>query len=222
MGKLLKIYSHPLVIPIAITLSILMCVGVSIGLVILMLDETFMPKLQLTAEQIEAAATESGSASALLKTLVSNYEAATQGTINLLGTVISILSILLLSVLAVFLMQMRVWNLDKRKLNKWQEQGIIYERLEFLSGNRLRIDNIEIEVNKAQMQTLMELVKSRVDGNPLHSADIQSDNGAQMIKRLREEIGCRLIEKTFIKNQRGKGYWLNIEPVNIKLPEQLQ
>lgn len=129
----------------------------------------------------------------------------------------SALLIILFLILIISLVQMYAWMMDKKKISIWRKNGIIYERIEFLPGNRLRIDNIEIEMNKAQMQTLTNLVKKRIEGYPLHPTDLESDNCAQMIKRLKEELGCKIIEKTLIKNHRGQGYWFDVEPVKIKI-----
>lgn len=67
----------------------------------------------------------------------------------------------------------------------------MYERLEFLDGSRLRIDHIEIEINKAQFQTLLDLARKRLEDPSLHSLAINQDNVAQAIKRLRGELGSR-------------------------------
>ena len=111
------------------------------------------------------------------------------------------------------------WSRDKRRLALWREQGLVIERLEFLSGNRLRLNQMELELNRAQMQTLRELVTKRQADLPLHPADLPGDNGTQLIKRLREELGARLLEKSFIQNRRGKGYWLDMEAAHIHVLE---
>ena len=63
----------------------------------------------------------------------------------------------------------------------------------------------------------MQLTLKRIDGEPLHPSDLPGDNGTQMIKRLREELGGRLIEQSLIKSRRGKGYWAEVDPENIKI-----
>jgi DNA-binding response OmpR family regulator len=112
------------------------------------------------------------------------------------------------------------WSQDKRKLALWREHGLVIERLEFLAGNRLRLNNIELELNRAQMQTLRELATKRLADEPLHPAELPGDNGTQLIKRLREELGARLLEKSLIQNRRGKGYWLDMEPSHIRILEE--
>lgn len=109
------------------------------------------------------------------------------------------------------------WQVDREKMSAWRDTGFACERIEFLSGNRIRINNTELILNQAQLSILKQLVESRINGEALHAADIMGSNATQVIKRLREELGSKLIEKTLITNHRGKGYWIEVEPSKIKM-----
>jgi len=112
--------------------------------------------------------------------------------------------------------QMLLWQRDRKKLSVWREQGFFCERLEFLPANRVRINNLELEVNAKQLQTLKLLAIQRLQSSePMHSLDVD-EFGNQAIKRLREELGTKFLEKVFIKVRKGKGYWLEVEPKNIR------
>lgn len=141
-------------------------------------------------------------------------------TFEFMTTLIGVLIAALVLTLILFGVQMYSWSQDKRRLALWREQGLVVERLEFLTGNRLRLNSIELELNRAQMQTLRELVIKRQADLPLHPADLPGDNGTQLIKRLREELGARWLEKSLIQNRRGKGYWLDMEPSHIHLLDE--
>lgn len=134
---------------------------------------------------------------------------------DILITTISILLIVTVLLLVIVIAQLYLWSLDKNKLTSFKESGILFERLELLEGNRVRVDNVEISLNKSQMQTLSQLIKSSKEGRLLHAIDINKDNGAIMIKRLRDELGGRLLEKTLIINQHGQGYRINLKPHTV-------
>lgn len=134
-----------------------------------------------------------------------------------LTTIIGILIVALLLTVSLLGAQMLLWNRDRRRLSEWQNSGLVIERLELLSGERLRLNGTELELNRAQFSTLSALLDKRLAGEALHPSDLPGDNGTQMIKRLREELGGRLIEQSFIKSRRGKGYWAEIEPENIRI-----
>lgn len=112
--------------------------------------------------------------------------------------------------------QMYMWLLDRRKLKRWKRSGFFCDHLEFLSANRIRINDIELELNKAQIDTLNLLTQQRLSNELLHNLEIGTKgNGAQSIKRLREELGAKLMEKTLIKVRKCEGYWIEIDPDNI-------
>lgn len=147
------------------------------------------------------------------------YVGLVNTAIRFLTTIIGILIAALVLTIILSGIQMLLWNRDRSRLAKWQNSGLIIEKLELLSGNRLRINNTEIELNRAQFHTLQELLNKRMEGEVLHPSELPGDNGTQMIKRLREEMGGRLIEQALIKNRRGKGYWAEIDPDNIIIKE---
>ncbi len=140
--------------------------------------------------------------------------------LQFLTTVTGILIAALLLTVILLGIQMFLWSKDRRKLADWQNSGLVVERLELLSGNRLKINGLEIELNRAQYGTLKQLINKRMQGENLHPSDLPGDNGTQMIKRLREEMGGRLVEQSLIKSRRGKGYWAEIDPENIKIRDR--
>ncbi|MEZ5535488.1 MAG: hypothetical protein R3F02_07655 [Thiolinea sp.] len=137
--------------------------------------------------------------------------------LQFLTTVTGILIAALLLTIVLLGIQMYLWNKDRRKLAEWQNTGLVVERLEFLDGNRLRLNGTEIELNRAQFNTLRELIDRRMEGETLHPSELPGDNGTQMIKRLREEMGGRLLEQNLIKSRRGKGYWAEVDPDNVRI-----
>lgn len=137
--------------------------------------------------------------------------------LQFLTTVTGILIAALLLTIILLGIQMFLWSKDRRKLADWQNNGLVVERLEFLSGERLKINGLEIELNRAQYSTLKELINKRLQGETLHPSELPGDNGTQMIKRLREELGGRLVEQSLIKSRRGKGYWAEIDPENVRI-----
>ena len=147
------------------------------------------------------------------------YVGLVNTAIQFLTTVIGILIAALLLTIILLGAQLFLWAKDRRKLADWQHSGLVVERLEFMPGNRLRINSTEIELNRAQYHTLKELINKRIAGEPLHPSELPGDNGTQMIKRLREELGGRLIEQNLIKSRRGKGYWAEIDPDNVRMKD---
>lgn len=147
----------------------------------------------------------------------SHYVWLVNRALQFLTTVTGILIAALLLIIVLLGIQMFLWGKDRRKLADWQNSGLVVERLEFLPGNRLKINGLEIELNRAQFNTLQELINKRMAGETLHPSDLPGDNGTQMIKRLREEMGGRLIEQSLIKSRRGKGYWAEVEPENVRV-----
>lgn len=116
--------------------------------------------------------------------------------------------------LILLLSQAYMWSKDRRKLELWRESGFLCERLEFLPANRLRLNNIELELNKTQIDNLIKIAKSRKQGKPIHTLDI-GDHGAQSTNRLREELGKKFIERSLIKHRKQEGYWLEVDPERI-------
>jgi len=147
------------------------------------------------------------------------YVGLVNTTIQFLTTTIGILIAALLLTIILLGVQMFLWAKDRRKLADWQHSGLVVERIEFMPGNRLRLNSTEIELNRAQYHTLKELIEKRLAGEPLHPSELPGDNGTQMIKRLREELGGRLVEQNLIKSRRGKGYWAEIDPANVRIKD---
>lgn len=140
-------------------------------------------------------------------------------TTAFLTTIIGMLVAELIVVLFLLWRLLKSWQADRDQIGAWRDIGFACERIEFLSGNRIRINNTELILNQAQLMVLKQLIESRIKGEALHTADIAGSNATQIIKRLREELGSKLIEKTLITNHRGKGYWIDVDPSKIKMTD---
>lgn len=193
----------PLGISITILVSIVLLVSVAIFALITISDTPDYPDSGAIVEEQS----------------FEEYVGLVNTVIQFLTTVIGILIAALLLTIILLGAQLFLWAKDRRKLTDWQHSGLVIERLEFMPGDRLRINSTEIELNRAQYQTLKELINKRMAGEPLHPSELPGDNGTQMIKRLREELGGRLIEQNLIKSRRGKGYWAEIDPDNVRMKD---
>lgn len=145
--------------------------------------------------------------------VINNYAELTRSVIETKNTALIILSLSLFSALILLGLQFYFWAKDRRRLVKWKKAGFLCQSLEFLPANRVKINNVELAINKTQISTLKMLAQQREKGKPLHS--LEMDHGVQTIKRLREELGARLLESTFVKVRKGEGYWLEVNPKNI-------
>ena len=167
-------------------------------------------------KQVEANLLESpdsGGAEATLL-LLTQYVQVNAKSFDVMKVTISILALTLLLTLILLGAQMYMWTCDRKKLVRWKESGFLCENLKFLPGNRIKLNNIELELNKTQIENLKKLAAKRVEGKPLHSLDI-GEHGVQAVKRLREELGARFLEKTLIKVRKREGYWLEINAEHI-------
>lgn len=156
---------------------------------------------------------DNGGAETTLLLLSQNIQTTSQ-SFELMKTTIFILILTLLLTLILLGAQMYMWTCDRKKLVRWKESGFLCENLKFLSGNRIKLNSIELELNKTQVENLKKLASKRVEGKPLHSLDI-GEHGVQAVKRLREELGARFLEKTLIKVRKREGYWLEINAEHI-------
>ncbi len=142
------------------------------------------------------------------------YIAQNSLTFRFMSTAMGILMATLIFVLILLALQMYAWHADRKRLLAWRENGFLCERLEFLPGNRIRLNNIEIQLNRTQQENFRQLVLKRLHHLPLHALDI-GEHGVQSIKRLREELGGKFVEQALIKVKKGEGYWLEIEPSSV-------
>lgn len=185
-------------------------------------DPESNPKLQEVLEIIQFPVTgneELDQRSEIAETVFNQNQSLIRLTIGLLTAFILILIAAIILLLIIFIFQMYLWQKDRRKLEQWREMGFMCERLEFLPANRLKLNSIELDLNKTQIENLKKLATNRQLGKPLHTLDL-GDNGSQAIKRLREELGAKFIEKSLIKLRKREGYWLDVDANNIHtLPE---
>lgn len=150
-----------------------------------------------------------------LNTTITSFGNVFDIIIPFMTGVIGILTIgLLLSIIIIGLL-LYFWEKDRKKMILWKEIGFSCERLEFLQGNRIKLNHTELLLNKSQYLTMQKLINSRMSGEALHGIEL-GENATQVVKRLREELGSKLIEKTLIMNHRGKGYWVDIDPKMVK------
>ena len=150
-----------------------------------------------------------------LTTSLAGFENVFNFIMPLMSAILGILTIgLLISTVTIGIL-LYLWAKDRKKMAAWKEIGFACDRIEFLQSNRIKLNHTELLLNKSQYCTLQKLVKSRIQGEALHSIDL-GENATQIVKRLREELGSKLLEKTLIMNHRGKGYWIDIDPKKIK------
>lgn len=151
----------------------------------------------------------------LLKHAYGQYLTYVNTSFRFMSSVIGIMLAAVIILLILLALQMYAWHKDRERLVIWRDSGFLCERLEILPGNCLRLNNLEIQLNRAQLDTLCQLVQKRLGDMPLHALDI-GEHGVQSIKRLREELGSKFLEKAFIKVKKGEGYWLEVDPVSIR------
>lgn len=200
-----SIFNHRLFL-IVVGWLIALSVTVIIGLGIYAMS-AFLPPIQYpNADDLEAN---------LLKHAYGQYLTYVNTSFRFLSTVIAILLATIIILLVLLALQMYAWHKDRERLLKWKESGFLCELLEILPGNRLRLNNIEIQLNRAQLETLCQLVQKRLDNMPLHALDM-GEHGVQAIKRLREELGSKFLEKALIKVKKGEGYWLEVDPTSVR------
>jgi len=142
------------------------------------------------------------------------YDGYVSKTLVLYTTIIGVLMGTLLILLGTLIYQMYLRSLDLKKIDLWRESGFLCERLEFLPANRIKLNNLELELNKTQIENLKKLAHHRIIGKPLHSVDM-GDHAVQSIKRLREELGAKFIEKSLVKVRTKEGYWLEVDAGGI-------
>ena len=145
---------------------------------------------------------------------LSLFDGYVSRSLTLFTVIIGTLFATLILLLGILIYQMYLRSLDLKKIDLWRETGFLCERLEFLPANRIKLNNIELELNKTQIESLRKLARNRVIGKPLHSIDM-GDHAVQSIKRLREELGSKFIEKSLVKVRRREGYWLEVEAGGI-------
>lgn len=142
--------------------------------------------------------------------LLEAYIAENHRVHNILLMNITILIVVCLVLLIVSSISIWHWIEIKSINSSIQKRGVFFNYIEVSEEGRIKIDDIELSLNRCQVQTFLQLIHAHQSGKILHAIDINKENGAIMIKRLREELGARLLEKLFIVSQYGVGYRLNI------------
>lgn len=156
--------------------------------------------------------------SAVSAELLTEYTKQSSKSVEGSRTIIFILALCLLAIIILLGSQMYMWARDRKMLSYWKRAGFLCERLEFLPANRIKLNNLEIELNKTQIETLKKLVKGRCEGKPVHALEL-GEHGVQTIKRLREELGARFMAQTLIKVRKREGYWIEVSPDCIYLKD---
>ena len=179
-------------------------------------SDSLLVKLQSSGELLfwERAPLENPASDSLAAQALSLYDGFASKTQTLFTILIGILMGTLLLLLGTLIYQMHLRTLDLKKIDQWRESGFLCERLEFLPANRIKLNNLELELNKAQIENLKKLAHHRIIGKPLHSVDM-GDHAVQSIKRLREELGAKFIEKSLVKVRTKEGYWLEVDAGGI-------
>ncbi|MEM6619389.1 MAG: hypothetical protein AAF631_08820 [Pseudomonadota bacterium] len=117
-----------------------------------------------------------------------------------------------------------------QRLSLFESQGIYITSLIVSRDQRVvYINNLEFELTEAIMETLGVLCEARLDdevmtGAALEAAitgkaahDCEEAAGATRIKRLRDQLGNQIVSQLVVKNIRGQGYVLAIDPDAIRM-----
>lgn len=207
---LLRGLAASIIILVVLVLFTVVYLMISVG------GDSPLVKMQSTGEMLywERSGSENPIIGSVEAQALSLYDGFVSKTLALFTTLIAILMGTLLLLLGTLIYQMHLRTLDLKKIDQWRESGFLCERLEFLPANRIKLNNLELELNKAQIENLKKLAHHRIIGKPLHSVDM-GDHAVQSIKRLREELGAKFIEKSLVKVRTKEGYWLEVDAGGI-------
>lgn len=117
-----------------------------------------------------------------------------------------------------------------RRMSEIERQGIQVNSLLISREERtVYLNNLELKLTEAAIETLSVLAEARMDDDVLSGAEIEAmisgrnpadcdeASGATRIKRLRDSLGNQLVSELLIKNIARRGYMLAIEKNVIKM-----
>ena len=119
---------------------------------------------------------------------------------------------------------------QNRRMDAIERSGIQVTSLDLVRAeNVVRLNDIELKLTDAAMETLAVLAEARMDGDVLTGAQIEATvsgkpedsceeaAGATRIKRLRDAMGNQLMSALLIRNITRQGYVLDLDPKVIRI-----
>lgn len=141
--------------------------------------------------------------------------------------VLLVFSAALLIAALVFLLIIIALN---RRMSEIERQGIQVNSLLISREERtVYLNNLELKLTEAAIETLSVLAEARMDDDVLTGAEIEAmisgrnpadcdeASGATRIKRLRDSLGNQLVSELLIKNIARRGYMLAIDKDVIRM-----
>jgi DNA-binding winged helix-turn-helix (wHTH) protein len=117
-----------------------------------------------------------------------------------------------------------------RRMGEIERSGIQVTSLVLARAeNAVMLNDIELKLTDAAMETLAVLAEARIDGDVLTGAQIESmisgrpeadcdeAAGATRIKRLRDALGNQIVTHLLIRNITRQGYVLTLDPKVIRM-----
>ncbi|WP_308916185.1 hypothetical protein [Jannaschia sp. LMIT008] len=117
-----------------------------------------------------------------------------------------------------------------RRMGEIERSGIQVTSLVLARAqNAVYLNDIELKLTDAAMETLAVLAEARLDGDVLNGAQIEATvsgkpaaecdeaAGATRIKRLRDAMGNQIVTALLIRNITRQGYVLDLDPGVIKI-----
>jgi DNA-binding winged helix-turn-helix (wHTH) protein len=117
-----------------------------------------------------------------------------------------------------------------RRMQEIERSGIQVTSLVLSRAeNLVHLNDIELKLTEAAMETLAVLAEARLDGEVLTGAQIESTvsgkpeasceeaAGATRIKRLRDAMGNQIVTALLVRNITRQGYVLDLDPKVIRI-----
>ncbi|MEZ5750635.1 MAG: hypothetical protein R3D60_01275 [Paracoccaceae bacterium] len=117
-----------------------------------------------------------------------------------------------------------------RKLAVVQKAGIqVFSLVISRAERKVYLNDIELTLTEAAVETLAALAEARMDGDTLTGAQLESvisgkresdcdeASGATRIKRLRDSLGNQLVTELLVRNITRQGYQLTVEKDVIRM-----
>lgn len=141
--------------------------------------------------------------------------------------VLLIFATMLLVACVAFLVALVALN---RRMGEIERSGIQVTSLVLSrADNTVMLNDLELKLTDAAMETLSVLAEARLDGDMLSGAQIEAmitgrraeecdeASGATRIKRLRDALGNQLVTALLIRNVTRQGYVLTLDPKVIRM-----
>ena len=119
---------------------------------------------------------------------------------------------------------------QNRRMDEIERSGIQVTSLDLVRAEKVvRLNDIELKLTDAAMETLAVLAEARLDGDVLTGAQIEATvsgkpeancdeaAGATRIKRLRDSMGNQLVSALLVRNITRQGYVLDLDPKVIRI-----